>query len=276
MATNIKYEPGWSLNLTCTKPDKPNSGDPRSHRQPDRDCSPRTKTLPGRRWSTPAPSSRNSPSKTTAAQVSMSGIRSGITMTRTRRSTTSRPRDTTTASALEAVTAGGDRDDPGLSWLCPGRRGRHRRGAVGATRLASSAVTTDKILNANVTVPKLSATANSRPIIVPLGTVSETTSQVAFVAPTAGSLNAAKIVTKTPVVANGTKYWTFTLTDLGDDGTGTDKIVEMTTGGDRACGIHLRSASARSTRSTRCSRRATSCSSRRPRPSPQPLSPRRR
>jgi len=84
------------------------------------------------------------------------------------------------------------------------------RGAVGATRLASNAVTTDKILNANVTVPKLSATANSRPIIVPLGTVSETTSQVAFVAPTAGSLNAAKIVTKTPVVANGTKYWTFT------------------------------------------------------------------
>lgn len=28
MATNIKYEPGWSLNLTCTKPEKPNSGDP--------------------------------------------------------------------------------------------------------------------------------------------------------------------------------------------------------------------------------------------------------
>jgi len=53
--------------------------------------------------------------------------------------------------------------------------------------------------------------------------------QVAFVAPTAGSLNAAKIVTKDAVAANGTKYWTFTLTDLGDDGTGTDKIVEMTT-----------------------------------------------
>jgi len=28
MATNIKYEPGWSLNLTCTTPDEPNSGDP--------------------------------------------------------------------------------------------------------------------------------------------------------------------------------------------------------------------------------------------------------
>ena len=28
MATNIKYEPGWSLNLTCTNPGKPNSGDP--------------------------------------------------------------------------------------------------------------------------------------------------------------------------------------------------------------------------------------------------------
>jgi len=28
MAKNVKYEPGWSLDLTCTKPDKPNSGDP--------------------------------------------------------------------------------------------------------------------------------------------------------------------------------------------------------------------------------------------------------
>lgn len=100
---------------------------------------------------------------------------------------------------------------------------------IAAAKIAADAVTTEKILDANVTAAKLSAAGNSRAIIVPLGAVSATTSQVAFVAPTAGSLNAAKIVTKDAVVANDTDYWTFTLTDLGAAGAGTDKIVEMTT-----------------------------------------------
>lgn len=80
-----------------------------------------------------------------------------------------------------------------------------------------------------VTAAKLTDTANSRAVIVPLGAVSATTSQVVFVAPTAGTLNAAKIVTKDAVTADDTNYWTFALTDLGAAGEGTDKIVEMTT-----------------------------------------------
>lgn len=80
-----------------------------------------------------------------------------------------------------------------------------------------------------ITAAKLTDTANSRAIIVPLGAVSATTSQVVFVAPTAGTLNAAKIVTKDAVTADDTNYWTFALTDLGAAGEGTDKIVEMTT-----------------------------------------------
>jgi len=111
----------------------------------------------------------------------------------------------------------------------PGGAGTIGNGTVGTTQLANNAVTTDKILDANVTVPKLSATANSRPIIVPLGDVSADTSIVAFVAPTNGALNAAKIVTKDAVDANDTKYWTFTLTNKGAAGAGTDKIVEKTT-----------------------------------------------
>lgn len=86
-----------------------------------------------------------------------------------------------------------------------------------------------QVKDEGITAAKLTDTANSRAVIVPLGAVSATTSQVVFVAPTAGTLNAAKIVTKDAVTADDTNYWTFALTDLGAAGTGTDKIVEMTT-----------------------------------------------
>lgn len=101
-------------------------------------------------------------------------------------------------------------------------------GAIGATQLATGAVITTKILAANVTAPKLSGTANTRPVIIPLGAVSATTSQIAFVAPCAGVINSVKLVTKNAVTADDTNYWTFTLTDKGT-GAGAGKIVEKTT-----------------------------------------------
>lgn len=80
-----------------------------------------------------------------------------------------------------------------------------------------------------VTATKLNTLANTRTTIIPLGAVSATTTQVVFVAPTAGSLAAAKLVTKNAIVANDTNYWTATLYDKGAAGAGTDKIVEKTT-----------------------------------------------
>lgn len=101
-------------------------------------------------------------------------------------------------------------------------------GAIGAPQLATSAVTTDKIFAANVTAPKLSGTANTRPVIIPLGAVTVTTSQIAFVAPCAGVINSVKLVNENAVTADDTNYWTFTLTNKGT-GAGTGKIVEKTT-----------------------------------------------
>ena len=101
-------------------------------------------------------------------------------------------------------------------------------GVIGEPQLALGAVTTDKIFAANVTAPKLSGTANTRPVIIPLGAVTVTTSQIAFVAPCAGVINSVKLVNENAVTADDTNYWTFTLTNKGT-GAGTGKIVEKTT-----------------------------------------------
>ena len=101
-------------------------------------------------------------------------------------------------------------------------------GAIGTSELAPGAVTATEILAANVTAPKLSGTANTRPVIIPLGAVTVTTSQIAFVAPCAGVINSVKLVNKNAVTASDTDYWTFTLTNKGT-GTGDGKIVEKTT-----------------------------------------------
>jgi predicted RecA/RadA family phage recombinase len=228
MATNIKYEPGWSLNLTCTKPDKPNSGDPvrignlTGIALTDEDAAGKTVVNTG-----------PFVAKFAVKDNGGSGIAVGDTIWYHDDATPVLDNVSTGGYyygiALETIIAEQTATIQVYHDCAPGGAGTIGNGTVGATQLASNAVTTDKILNANVTVPKLSATANSRPIIVPLGTVSATTSQVAFVAPTAGSLNAAKIVTKDAVAADDTDYWTFALTNKGAAGADTDKIVEMTT-----------------------------------------------
>ena len=228
MATNIKYEPGWSLNLTCTKPDAPNSGDPvrignlTGIAIKDEDAAGKTVVNTGPFVAKFAVKDNGGTgidvgdtiwyhdgADPVLDNVSTGGYYYGI--------------------ALEAISDNQTATIQVYHDCAPGGAGTIGNGTVGATQLASNAVITAKIPNANVTAAKLSAAANSRAIIVPLGAVTATTSQVAFVAPTAGTLNAAKIVTKDAVAANDTNYWTFALTDKGATGAGTDKIVEKTT-----------------------------------------------
>ena len=218
MAKNIKYEPGWVLDLTCTKPVEPNSGDPV-----------RCGNLTGI-----ALTDEDAAGKTTVntgpfvAEFSVkdngnTGIAVGAPLWYHDGAT----------PVLDNVSAGGYYYGIALAAIATGQTATikvyHDCAPGGAGTLGAGSISTANLAAGAATVAKLSATANSRAIIVPLGAVAATTSQVAFVAPTAGSLNAAKIVTKNAVVANDTNYWTFVLTDKGAAGTGTDKIVEKTT-----------------------------------------------
>lgn len=228
MADNIKYEPGWKLDLTCTKPDAPDSNDPvrigylTGIAEDDEDAAGKTPVNTG-----------PFVGKFSVKDNGGSGISIGDVLWYHDDQTP--PLDNVSTGgyyygiALEAVGAGLTATIQVRHSDAPGGAGTIANGTIGATQLAANGVTTAKILNANVTTPKLSAAANSRAIIVPLGSVAATTSQVVFVAPTAGILNAAKIVTKDAVAANDTNYWTFTLTDKGSTGAGADKIVEKTT-----------------------------------------------
>jgi len=218
MAKNIKYEPGWRKDYVCTKPDKPVSGDPvrignmTGIALTDEDAAGKTvvntgpfvakfavKDTGGTGIAIGAPIWYHDDATPALDNVSTGGYYYGI--------------------ALEAISANQTATIQVYHDCAPGGAGTLGAGSISTANLAAGAAT----------VAKLSATANSRAIIVPLGAVAATTSQVAFVAPTAGSLNAAKIVTKNAVVANDTNYWTFVLTDKGAAGTGTDKIVEKTT-----------------------------------------------
>ena len=218
MAKNVKYEPGWSLNLTCTKPDEPNSGDPvrignlTGIALTDEDAAGKTVVNTG----------------PFVAEFSVkdngnTGIAVGAPLWY---------HDDATP-ALDNVSAGGYYYGIALAAIAAGQTATikvyHDCAPGGAGTLGAGSISTANLAAGAATVAILSATANSRPIIVPLGAVTATTSQVAFVAPTAGTLNAAKIVTKNAVAANDTNYWTFVLTDKGAAGTGTDKIVEKTT-----------------------------------------------
>jgi len=228
MAKNINYTPGWRKNYVCTKPDKPVSGDPvrignmTGIALTDEDAAGKTVVDKG-------PFS----AKFTVKDNGVAGI--GVGDTIWYHDDQDPVLDNVPAGgyyfgmAEEAIAAGQTAIIEVSHDPAPGGAGTIANGTVGATQLADNGVITAKILNANVTAPKLSAVANSRAIIVPLGAVTATTSQVVFVAPTAGTLNAAKIVTKDAVAANDTNYWTFTLTDKGATGAGTDKIVEKTT-----------------------------------------------
>lgn len=218
MAKNIIYEPGQQMDLVCTKPDEPDRGDPvrignmTGIALSDEDAAGKTavsvgpfvaefsvKDNAGTGIAVGAPIWFHDDQTPMLDNVSTGGYYYGI--------------------ALEVVAAGQTAIIKVYHDSAPGGAGTLANGTVGTAQIAANAVT----------VPKLSVTANSRPIIIPLGAVSATTSIVAFVAPTNGALDAAMIVTKDAVTANDTNYWTFTLTDKGAAGAGTDKIVEITT-----------------------------------------------
>jgi len=239
MADNIKYEPGWSLDLTCTKPNEPNSGDPvrignlTGIALTDEDAAGKTavntgpfvakfavKANGGAGIAIGAPIWYHDDATPVLDNVSAGGYYYGI--------------------ALEAISAGQTATIRVYHDCAPGGAGTLGTGSISAANLAEGAATADK----------LSIVANSRPIIVPLGDVSGNTSIVAFVAPTNGALNAAKIVTKDAVAAHDTDYWTFALTNKGAAGAGTDKIVEMTTEATGGTGLEAYTALSLGTLST--------------------------
>lgn len=86
-----------------------------------------------------------------------------------------------------------------------------------------------QVIDAGITATKLGGVANDRPVIIPIGAVSATTTVVAFVAPSAGALKSAKLVNKNAVSVSDTDYWTIELIDKGGAGAGTDSIVAKTT-----------------------------------------------
>jgi hypothetical protein len=98
-------------------------------------------------------------------------------------------------------------------------------GSIAAAELASDAVETAKIKAANVTPAKLSDAANSRVVAISLEDQSASDSKCVFVAPVAGTLNAAWLVVTADITGNDTNKWTVVLTNRGSDGSGTDVIV---------------------------------------------------
>jgi predicted RecA/RadA family phage recombinase len=116
--------------------------------------------------------------------------------------------------ALEGVLSGATSTIQVLHVPSPGT-GNLAAGSIGTTQLAAT----------GVTPAKLSAAANSRSVVIPLGAVSATASFVVFVAPVAGSLSQCLLVTKDAIVANDTNYWTVALVDKGADGSESNTIA---------------------------------------------------
>ncbi|GEM_PF-1149037 len=105
-------------------------------------------------------------------------------------------------------------------------------GTITAAKLASNAVTTVKITDANVTGAKLSAAANLRSIVIPLGTIATTGStKVTIPAPLAGTLSAVKFCGKDALATSDTNYLTFALTNKGQAGAGTTAMLSATASG---------------------------------------------
>lgn len=69
----------------------------------------------------------------------------------------------------------------------------------------------------------------TKSINIVLGSVSATTSQILFTAPTNCVLTNFDMVTKDDITANDTNYWTIALTNKGSDGSGSDTIASLTT-----------------------------------------------
>jgi hypothetical protein len=74
-----------------------------------------------------------------------------------------------------------------------------------------------------------SATAKNRVIMIPLGNISATASQIAFIANTAGKITNVYMSTGVAITASDTDYWQIDLINKGTDGSKTDVFCTMTT-----------------------------------------------
>lgn len=131
--------------------------------------------------------------------------------------------------AMEASTADGDLVEglhvPAMTDATPAD------GSVTVNKIGSDAVTTVKILDANVTGAKLSAAANLRSIIIPLGTIATTgATTVTVPVPTTGTLVAVKFLGKDVLATSDTNYLTFAITNKGT-GAGTTAMLSATATG---------------------------------------------
>lgn len=225
MASNIIYEPGYNISVVASYPTSPKSGgvciygDLTGIAEIDENATTGETTVNFGPWIADLP----------VTDSKTGGIAKGAPLFASKATPVVISNDSTGVFLGYANETVGDGATATIEVIHPPMIGGiMSAGAIGATQLATNAVITTKILAANVTAPKLSGTANTRPVIIPLGAVSATTSQIAFVAPCAGVINSVKLVTKDAVTADDTNYWTFTLTDKGT-GAGVGKIVEKTT-----------------------------------------------
>lgn len=225
MASNIIYEPGYNISVVASYPTSPKSGgvciygDLAGIAEIDENATTGETTVNFGPWI----------ADLSVVDSNTGGIAKGAPLFASKATPVVISNDSTGVFLGYANETVGDSATATIEVIHPPMIGGiMSAGAIGATQLANGAVITTKILAANVTAPKLSGTANTRPVIIPLGAVSATTSQIAFVAPCAGVINSVKLVTKDAVTADDTNYWTFTLTDKGT-GAGAGKIVEKTT-----------------------------------------------
>jgi hypothetical protein len=218
MATNIKYEPGWSLNLTCTKPDEPNSGDPvrignlTGIALTDEDAAGKTVVNTGpfvAKFSVKdngntgiaigAPIWYHDDATPALDNVSAGGYYYGI--------------------ALEAINTGQTATIQVYHDCAPGGAGTIGNGTVGTAQLTANGVTADK----------LSAAARTRAVTAAIGAVTADAEKAVFVAPTDGTITGVQLLNSVAIAADGANYWTFQIVNKGAAGTGADVVAAIDT-----------------------------------------------
>jgi hypothetical protein len=218
MATNIKYEPGWSLNLTCTKPDKPNSGDPvrignlTGIALTDEDAAGKTVVNTG-----------PFVAKFSVKDNGGSGIAVGDTIWYHDDATPVLDNVSTGGYyygiALETIIAEQTATIQVYHDCAPGGAGTIGNGTVGTAQIAASGVTADK----------LSTAARARAVTAAIGAVTANAEKAVFVAPTDGTITGVQILNSTAITADSTNYWTFQIVNKGAAGAGTDVVAAIDT-----------------------------------------------
>jgi hypothetical protein len=218
MATNIKYEPGWSLNLTCTKPDKPNSGDPvrignlTGIALTDEDAAGKTVVNTG-----------PFVAKFSVKDNGGSGIAVGDTIWYHDDATPVLDNVSTGGYyygiALETIIAEQTATIQVYHDCAPGGAGTIGNGTVGTAQIAASGVTADK----------LSTAARARAVTAAIGAVTTDAEKAVFVAPTDGTITGVQLLNSVAIAADSANYWTFQIVNKGAAGAGTAVVAAIDT-----------------------------------------------